>query len=239
MDPYDIVTSDYKLRLRRDLEELQMDLAKATSANAYSWIKKGNITKELARDSARILDLGCGWGRELVRLKNAVGIDICLPFLRAAKNYTNNDVILASTTSLPFKEDVFDFLVMSEVIEHLDEQERAMREAVRVLQNQGRIAIQTPNSQYTRQKVVAERYGHVHEFNPKELFRFLSHFGFRDLQRFGSTIPYIPSGNRFSAYNENNVFFGLWKLADKLCPLKWDIIVSARLKKTQNLEKAS
>jgi ubiquinone/menaquinone biosynthesis C-methylase UbiE len=237
MNPYDVVTPDYKLKLSRDLEELQTDLAKATSSNAYCWIKKGNITKELAKGSARILDIGCGWGRELARLENAVGIDICLPFLRTAKRYTNNDVILASATSLPFKEDTFDCLVLSEVIEHLEEQETAMREAVRVLQDQGRIVLQTPNSQLTRQRIVAEKYGHVHEFNPKELFRFLTHFGFRDLQRFGSTIPYIPSGSRFAVYNENRVFFNLWKLLDMLCPLKWDIIISSRLMKTRHIVK--
>jgi ubiquinone/menaquinone biosynthesis C-methylase UbiE len=234
MDPYDVVTPDYKLKLRRDLEELQTDLAKASSANAYCWIKKGNITKALTKGSTKILDVGCGWGRELARLKNAIGIDICLPFLRAARNYTNNDVILASATSLPFKEDAFDCLVMSEVIEHLKEQETAMREAVRVLKDQGRIVLQTPNSHWTRQKIVAERYGHVHEFNPEELFRFLTYFGFRDLQQFGSTIPYIPSGNRFSACNENIVFFTMWKFLDRLCPLKWDIIISSRLMKTRS-----
>jgi ubiquinone/menaquinone biosynthesis C-methylase UbiE len=225
------VTANHKLKLRRDFEELQTDLSKATSGNAYCWIKKGNITKELVKGSLRILDVGCGWGRELVRLRNAVGIDICLPFLRTAKSYTNNDVILASATSLPFKEDIFDSLVMSEVIEHLEKRGRAMSEAVRVLRDRGKIVLQTPNSRWTRQRVIAKKYGHVREFNPEELCRFLTHFGFRDIQRYGSTIPYIPSGSRFSNLDENLVFFSLWKLLDRLCPLKWDIIISSRIRK--------
>jgi len=36
MNPYDVVTPDYKLKLSRDLEELQTDLAKATLSNASS-----------------------------------------------------------------------------------------------------------------------------------------------------------------------------------------------------------
>lgn len=234
INPYEIVTADYKLKLRRDIEELQTDLSKATSANAYCWIKKGNITQELARGSSRILDVGCGWGRELIRLGNAIGIDICLPFLRTAKSYLNNDVILASATSLPFKEDVFDSLVVSEVIEHLEKRGRAMIEAVRVLRDRGIMVLQTPNSRWTRQRLVAEKYGHVHEFDPEELFRFLTCFGFRDIQRYGSTIPYIPSGSRFSTLNKNSVFFRLWKLLDRLCPFKWDIIISSRLSKNRN-----
>lgn len=239
LDPFDVVTSDYKLKLKRDLEELQTDVAKATSANAYCWIKKGNFTKKLATDPKRILDLGCGWGRELVRLQNAVGIDVCLPFLKTAKSYTKNDVVLASISSLPFTDDSFDLLVMSEVIEHLENQERSMSEAIRVLQDKGRIVLQTPNRQFTKQKVVAEKYGHVHEFNPKELFIFLANFGFRELKRFGSTIPYIPSDSRLAPLDENAIFFGLWKVLDKLCPLKWDIIVCGVLAKTQNNRKAS
>jgi ubiquinone/menaquinone biosynthesis C-methylase UbiE len=135
---------------------------------------------------------------------------------------------------LPFKKDAFDSLVMSEVIEHLEKREKAMSEAVRVLRDRGRLVLQTPNSRWTRQRVVAEKYGHVHEFNPKELFRFLTYFGFRDIQRYGSTIPYVPSGSRFSTLNENLFFFSLWKLLDRLCPLKWDIIISSRLRKTSN-----
>ena len=178
-------------------------------------IRKATLP-ELAKQSSRILDVGCGWGRELVHLENAVGINICLPFLRTAKSYTNNDVILASATSLPFKKDASDSLVMSEVIEHLDKREKAMSEGFRVLRDRGRLVLQTPNSRWTRQRVVAEKYGHVHEFNPKELFRFLTYFGFRDTQRYGSAIPYVPSGSRFSTLNENLVFFSLWKLLDRV-----------------------
>ena len=239
MNSSDVLTPDYKLRLRRDLEELQTDLTKATSANSYCWIKKGNITKELAKDSKKILDLGCGWGRELSRLQNAVGIDVSRPSLRTAKNYVPNEVVLASINSLPFKDDAFDLIVMSEVIEHLGNQEGSIKEAVRVLQDKGRLILQTPNSQLTRQRAVAEKYGHVHEFNPQELFRFLEFFGFKDLKRFGSTIPYIPSGSRLSTLNENLIFFNLWKIIDKLLPLKWDIILSAKLSKNGDTNKAS
>ena len=86
-NPYDWVTKNHLLKKKRDLEELQTDLRVATSANSFSWITKGNITMEFAGGTERVLDVGCGWGRELVRLKNAVGMDVSLPFLKSAKNY--------------------------------------------------------------------------------------------------------------------------------------------------------
>ena len=65
VNPYDWITKEFKLKKKRDFEELQMDTSKATSANAFSWIIKGNITMEFAKDAKRILDVGCGWGGAL------------------------------------------------------------------------------------------------------------------------------------------------------------------------------
>ena len=124
MNPYNWVTRNYKLKHQRDIEKLQSNLDEATSATAYSWIKKRNITKKLAGKPRRVLDVGCGWGRELVRFNNAVGVDVCLPFLKTAKNYTSNELVLSDASSLPFKDNSFDLAIMSEVIEHLNSSER-------------------------------------------------------------------------------------------------------------------
>ena len=91
VNPYEWVTKNYELRKPRDLEELQTDTSKATSANAFSWITKGNITTKLAEGAARILDVGCGVGRTTLELASmvpegeVVGIDIN-PALTACAN---------------------------------------------------------------------------------------------------------------------------------------------------------
>jgi len=45
MNPYDFVTPDYKLKINRDLEELQTDLAKATS----KWGPKVSLKEDLTK----------------------------------------------------------------------------------------------------------------------------------------------------------------------------------------------
>jgi SAM-dependent methyltransferase len=230
-DPHEWVTESFNLRNKRDIEEMQTDTKKATSANAFSWIVKGNITMRFASSSGEVLDVGCGWGRELTRLKDAVGIDVCLPFLKTARNYTSNPVILADAHFLPFRDDSFDFIVISEVIEHLAHPVKVIGELKRVLRQRGKLLVQTPNKLLTRGAFIhPEKCGHVHEFTFSELVGLLNSSGFEVLQREGSTIPYIPSTNRFEGLNHNIVFFSLWKMLNRLLPLRWDVIVLSRLK---------
>jgi ubiquinone/menaquinone biosynthesis C-methylase UbiE len=231
-DPYEWVTRDYRLRNKRDFEELQTDTKKATSANAFSWITKGNITMKFAEHGNRILDVGCGWGRELSRLPNAVGIDVVLPFLKTAKKYVKNDIALADAHCLPFSTNSFDFIVISEVIEHLTDTVKVLNELKRVLKPKGKLLIQTPNKVLTLGKFISsEKCGHVHEFTFSELKNLLETLGFKVLQRTGSTIPYIPSTSKLEKLNHRKIFFCSWKLMNKVIPLKWDIIILSELNK--------
>ena len=225
-NPYDWVTENHLLKKKRDLEELQTDPRVATSANSFSWITKGNITMEFAKDTQRILDVGCGWGRELIRLKNAVGVDISLPFLRTARNYVGNDVVLADAHYLPFRENTFDFITISEVLEHVSDPKQVVAELRRTTREKGKLLIQTPNKAMTFGKFISsEKCGHVHEFRFRELKNLLQASGFKVIRRTGSTIPYIPSTSRIEKLNENVIFFWLWRLANRIISIKWDMIV--------------
>ncbi|MEM2146880.1 MAG: methyltransferase domain-containing protein [Candidatus Jordarchaeaceae archaeon] len=229
-DPFKWVTRDYRLREKRDLEELQTDIKKATSANSYSWIIKGNITMKLAQGAERIIDVGCGWGRELIRLKNAIGIDIEMPFLRTARNYVKNDVILADAHYIPFTDNTFDFAVLSEVVEHLTDVRKVLKELKRILKPKAKLLIQTPNKNITLGKFIKKKdCGHVHEFTFIELKNILKKLGFEVLLRTGSTIPYIPSTSKLERLNSNKVFFTFWKTLNRIIPIKWDLIVLCEL----------
>jgi len=225
MDPYEWVTDDFRLKHRRSIEELQSDLNEATSAAAYSWIRKANITKALSGEPKRALDVGCGWGREIARFPQGVGIDICLSFLKTARNYMKNDFILADAHFLPFRDKTFDFVYMSEVLEHLTEPTKAIDEIARVIESRGRFVVQTPNKRLTRHIAVDPKYRHLCEYNTSELVELLASRGFHVLKRNGSTIPYIPTSNRFYRLNFNRYFLRMWKLADSVFPFKWDIIL--------------
>lgn len=103
----------------------------------------------------RVLDLGSGRGfylsfmRELYPEADVVGLELDRPLLQTArKRVPGVRVVNASAYALPFPDDAFDRIVFSEVIEHIPDDARAMREITRVLAPGGILALTTPNADY-------------------------------------------------------------------------------------------
>jgi len=59
-----------------------------------------------------------------------------------------NPDVVASATHLPFRNDVFDLVLFTDVIEHLPrgEERNALKEIVRVLRRHGKIVLSCPNN---------------------------------------------------------------------------------------------
>jgi len=101
------------------------------------------------------LDLGCGMGSALFPMsgafKKAVGVDISFVDLLLAKKrfqeegIKNVTLICASVEHLPFKNNTFDLINATDVIEHIRDQEKFLVEAYRVLQKGGHFYFNSPN----------------------------------------------------------------------------------------------
>ena len=116
-----------------------------------------------------VLDIGCGRG-ELIQKCNengcrAVGIDYSPVAAKLSKKIGNQATIIqASATALPFRHEVFDKILMLDIVEHLsmDDLLQSLCEARRVLKNSGHIIIHTPNIWGDR--VSEFFYGIFHKF---------------------------------------------------------------------------
>ncbi len=105
----------------------------------YVHLRRLEILRKLiaGQQSSFALDVGCGGGYlKEIGVSEVVGIDITTS--RAV-------TVIASAEYLPFRDQSFELLFAGEVIEHLSEPGRALKDWVRVLGKAGRVIISTPN----------------------------------------------------------------------------------------------
>ena len=89
-----------------------------------------------------ILDVGCGSSKIIQSLPGAVGLDFSLRKLRYVRT-TNPLVVHGSVLALPFKNESFDIVLCSQVIQHIPETDVAIKELLRVLKPGGRFILGT------------------------------------------------------------------------------------------------
>lgn len=118
------------------------------------------IIEELnPRDGEKILDVGCGDGFYLHLLSNLginlklTGADLDEKALESArKNLKGKKIKLVKNADLmkrlPFKDNSFDKIVMSEVAEHLPDDVKGLKEVKRVLRLGGTLVLSVPNHNY-------------------------------------------------------------------------------------------
>lgn len=103
-------------------------------------------------NGARVLDIGCGLGAYVTRFSDftdeAYGIDIDTPRVIEGAQLGHRGLGVALSEALPFKDGVFDAILLNEVIEHVQNDRETLREALRVTKPGGRVIIFAPNRFY-------------------------------------------------------------------------------------------
>jgi len=162
------------------------------------------ITVEFKRLSvkpgAKILDIGCGSGRhtcEAFRIEGvtAVGADVNFDDMVEARGKLNFHekvgehgggvwaLSAADVNNLPFKNDSFDLVICSEVLEHIPDHETAVFEIMRVLKPGSNLVVSVPR--YMPEKIcwaLSDEYhnanrGHIRIYKKSELVNLLESSG--------------------------------------------------------------
>jgi len=122
----------------------------AAETNPYQNKKALNILINYAKQSNKILDLGCGEGSILNMLqgnkKELIGLDVSSLAIKLARSkHENCKFIKYNGRNIPFKDNYFDLVYSTYVLEHLANPEEYIQEAIRVTRNNGFILFIFPN----------------------------------------------------------------------------------------------
>mgnify|MGYP005848694285 CR=1 FL=1 len=152
-----------------------------------------------------ILDIGCYTGEVTAELKllgaKAIGCDISLISLQKAKEKNVEVVQVDVSDNIPFKDNSFDLVYCSEVIEHLMDTDKFLIEIKRTLKTEGLLFLTTPNivALKNRFRLLFGKYpfnleykmggaGHVHLYNKEKLNEQLKENGFNVIKFYGINI---------------------------------------------------
>lgn len=109
------------------------------------------IFSHIEKKAGRILDVGCGraWvAQKLCPLNfEVVSMDISLENTTGALErypYPNHAAVVADVFSLPFNEGVFDYVIASEIIEHVVDPVKFVANLIKVLKPGGKLIITSP-----------------------------------------------------------------------------------------------
>ena len=148
--------------------------------------------------NSKFLDLGCGEGRHsfgayMSENIDVFGFDMSLSDVSIAKknfdqfNENNpsksSNFGVADAKKLPFKDNTFDFIVCSEVLEHIIDYQSALSEINRILKPQGKLAVSVPKffPEWVCWKLSLDYQntpgGHVRIFKFKELKKDITNYG--------------------------------------------------------------
>lgn len=152
----------------------------------------------------KVLDIGCGDGVLSYLLAkagaNVIGIDVSKEALEFAKEKCKNlkslKFLEASAYKVPFGNKSFDYVVSSDVIEHLKYPEKMISEIKRIWNKKGKVIITTP-IKLTEKPLDRMHYQEFFEEEIKEL-----------LKQYFEDINIVKSHPLFWMEFQNKTFFG-------------------------------
>jgi ubiquinone/menaquinone biosynthesis C-methylase UbiE len=146
-----------------------------SDASYQAWIDLMKCT-----DADDILEIGCGSGAMLKRLsaRLRVGLEPAENLLIPSSGFTG---VMATAQRLPFKDGSFSLILYKHALHHVEDKQKALEEAARVLAPGGRLVVIEPNADHPQRRLISNpkswlRRSHVFSrfIGPVETFQPLS-----------------------------------------------------------------
>ncbi len=185
------------------------------------------ISAQITSKSGLILDVGCGkaWVAGLFCPKGfeVISLDISLRNTSKALKkypYENHSTVVADVFNLPFQPRLFDYIIASEIIEHVPNPELFVENLFRVLKPGGKLIVTTPYKEKLHFSLCIHcnrptpLHAHIHSFD-EHVLENLYHGP--DL----ATIEHRVFNSKLLLHFRTHIFlkhlnFELWNLVDRL-----------------------
>lgn len=137
----------------------------------------GDVRYLQAGKRGRLLDVGCGNGEYLDRMRQlgweVVGVEPDGSAACIARERLGLEVFAGSLEGAKFPDECFDAITMNHVIEHAGDPIGLLRECRRILKPGGKLMVITPNIQSLGRRILKEAW--LHWDPPRHLFLFALH----------------------------------------------------------------
>lgn len=182
--------SDYKLHYQADAEAIVDPQALDPRRRASEERRLETLVRLLGlQPGERVLDVGCGsgWLGACCQRRGAIvcAMDLGWVGVAGAKaRFGEAAYQVGDLYHLPFAAECFDAVVLSEVVEHLEDIDAALAEARRVLRPQGRLVVSVPYRETIVEHLcihcnkLTPAHAHLHRFDEETLAAYLRRQGF-------------------------------------------------------------
>lgn len=156
----------------------------------YSKLNHMTLMPPLPSSGGRVLDIGCGAGRNLYRLKgrgwSVIGIEPDAAAAERARTLLDgSEIHVGILSDVSFEPASFDMILVSHVLEHVHNPLETLRRIFDLLKPGGFLLILVPNFNCVERKLTNQNWEqmdmprHLYFYEPKTLRRYLEETGFR------------------------------------------------------------
>ena len=161
------------------------DVSKLNTADDERWNKMAKNFK-----GGKLLDLGClnsnmaNLVKEKYKDADVYETDFIPELIDSfARKFPDIRYEYADCNKLPYENGFFDHVTAGELIEHMDNPSKSIREWVRVLKKGGTLSISTPNNELLKQQAIGGEW-HVWAFEPEDMRHLLGKYGDVEIEEY-------------------------------------------------------